>query len=47
VGLESFVPQGNSPDTGNIINRRCVNNYLKRSGKWRLSARHAGIICQK
>jgi ketosteroid isomerase-like protein len=47
MGRETVVPKGNSPDAGNTINRRYTNIWMKRSGKWRLIARHASVICQK
>ena len=47
MGHEEVVPKGNSPDAGKTINRRYTNIFMKRSGKWRLIARHASVICQK
>jgi len=47
MGREIVVPKGNSPDAGQTINRRYTNIWMKRSGKWRLVARHASVICQK
>ncbi len=32
-------------DTGRTVNRRYTNVWMKRSGKWRLSIRHAHIVC--
>jgi ketosteroid isomerase-like protein len=46
MGQEIVVPKGNSPDAGKTINRRYTNIWMKRSGKWRLVARHASVICQ-
>jgi ketosteroid isomerase-like protein len=45
MGRELVVPKGNSPDAGETINRRYTNIWMKRSGKWRLVARHASVIC--
>ena len=45
MGREIVVPKGNSPDAGKTINRRYTNIWMKRSGKWRLIARHASVIC--
>lgn len=45
MGREIVVPKGNSPDAGKTINRRYTNIWMKRSGKWRLVARHASVIC--
>ena len=47
MGHEIVVPKGNSPDAGKTINRRYTNIWMKRSGKWRLIARHASVICEK
>ena len=47
MGHEEVVPKGNSPDAGKTISRRYTNIFMKRSGKWRLIARHASVICQK
>jgi ketosteroid isomerase-like protein len=47
MGRETVVPKGNSPNAGNTINRRYTNIWMKRSGKWRLIARHASVICEK
>ena len=46
MGREIVVPKGNSPDAGKTINRRYTNIWMKRSGKWRLIARHASVICE-
>ena len=45
MGREIVVSKGNSPDAGKTINRRYTNIWMKRSGKWRLIARHASVIC--
>lgn len=47
MGQEIVVPKGDSPDAGKTINRRYTNIWMKRSGKWRLIARHASVICPK
>ncbi len=47
MGRETVVPKGSSPDAGVTINRRYTNIWMKRSGKWRLVARHASVICRK
>ena len=45
MGRETVVPKGDSPDSGKTINRRYTNIWMKRSGNWRLVARHASVIC--
>ena len=45
MGRETVVPKGDSPGAGKTINRRYTNIWMKRSGRWRLIARHASIVC--
>jgi ketosteroid isomerase-like protein len=45
MGKEIVVPKGNSPQSGQTINRRYTNIWMKRDGSWRLVARHASVIC--
>lgn len=45
MGREIVVPKGDSPDSGITINRRYTNIWMRRSGNWRLVARHASVIC--
>ncbi len=47
MGRETVVPSGTSPDTGKTINRRFTNVWMKRNGKWLLTARQASVICPK
>lgn len=46
MGRETVVPKGTSPDAGKTLNRRFTNVWMKRAGKWLLTARHANVICQ-
>jgi hypothetical protein len=46
MGRETVVPKGTSPDAGRTISRRFTNIWMKRQGKWLLTARHANVICQ-
>ena len=46
MGRETIVMGGNSPQKGQTIRRRYTNVWMKRSGKWLLTARHANIICE-
>jgi ketosteroid isomerase-like protein len=46
MGRETVVPKATSPDSGKTINRRFTNIWMKRKGKWLLTARHANVICQ-
>ncbi len=45
MGSETVVPKGTSPDAGKTIHRRFTNIWIKREGKWLLTARHASVIC--
>jgi len=45
MGSETVVPKGTSPDAGKTIHRRFTNIWMKREGKWLLTARHASVIC--
>jgi hypothetical protein len=47
MGQETIVPSGTSPDSGKTINRRFTNVWMKRNGKWLLTARQASVICPK
>jgi ketosteroid isomerase-like protein len=46
MGSETVVPKGPAPDAGQTINRRFTNIWMKKDGKWLLTARHANVICQ-
>ena len=46
MGRETVVPKGTSTDAGKTINRRFTNIWMKRDGKWLLTARHASVVCQ-
>jgi hypothetical protein len=44
MGRETIVMSENSPQKGQTIRRRYTNIWMKRKGKWLLTARHANII---
>jgi ketosteroid isomerase-like protein len=46
LGLETVTPTGNAPGAGQIVRRRFTNIWIKKKGKWLLTARQASIICQ-
>jgi hypothetical protein len=46
MGRETVVPSGASADVGKTIHRRYTNVWMKRSGKWLLTARHASVVCE-
>ena len=45
MGSETVVPSGVDPMSGQIINRRYTNIWIKEKGNWILTARHANNIC--
>lgn len=45
MGNEVVVPIGNVPNAGQQVKRRFTNIWIKEGGTWKLSARHANIIC--
>lgn len=45
MGRETVVPKGNSPDAGKTIHRRFTNIWMRRNGRWLLTARHASVVC--
>jgi ketosteroid isomerase-like protein len=44
MGLETVEPKGNAPFAGQTLRRRFTNIWMKRNGRWQLSARQATII---
>ena len=44
MGHETLVPNENSPQAGQTARRRYTNIWMKRNGKWLLTARHASVI---
>jgi ketosteroid isomerase-like protein len=47
MGRETLVPNENSPQAGQTVRRRYTNIWMKRNGKWLLTARHASVIAEK
>jgi ketosteroid isomerase-like protein len=46
MGLETIKSAGGAPGAGQTVRRRYTNIWVKRNGKWLLTARHASVICQ-
>ncbi len=46
MGSETVKPIGTAPDAGQTVYRRYTDIWMKKQGKWLLTARHANIICQ-
>ena len=45
MGLETIKPVGKAPFAGQTVRRRYTHFWMKRNGKWLLTARHANVIC--
>ena len=45
MGAETLKPAGNAPGAGQTLRRRYTNVWMRRNGKWLLTARQASIIC--
>ena len=46
MGSETIKPVRKAPFAGQTVRRRFTNFWMKRKGKWLLTARHASVICQ-
>ena len=46
MGSETITPVGKAPFAGQTIRRRFTHFWMKRKGEWRLTARHANVICR-
>ena len=45
MGLETIQPVGKAPYAGQTVRRRYTHFWMKRHGRWQLTARHANVIC--
>jgi ketosteroid isomerase-like protein len=45
LGAETISPADNTSGAGKTVRRRYTNIWMKRNGKWVLTARQASIIC--
>lgn len=46
MGREVITSAGNASGTEQTVRRRYTNIWIKKKGKWLLTARHASVICQ-
>ena len=44
MGLETVKAKGKAPFAGQTVRRRFTNIWMKREGRWQLTARQATII---
>ncbi len=45
MGSEKIAPVNKAPYAGQRIVRRYTHFWMKRAGEWRLTARHANVMC--
>jgi hypothetical protein len=45
MGSETIKPVNKAPFAGQTIRRRYTHFWMMRDGKWRLTARHANVVC--
>jgi len=45
MGSEIITPVNKAPFAGQTIRRRFTHFWMKRNGEWRLTARHANVMC--
>ena len=45
MGAETITPVGKAPLAGQTVRRRFTHFWMKRNADWRLTARHANVIC--
>jgi hypothetical protein len=46
MGSETITPVVKAPRAGQTVRRRFTHFWIKREGEWRLTARHANVICR-
>ena len=46
MGREVITSAGNASGAEQTVRRRYTNIWMKKKGKWLLTARHASVICQ-
>lgn len=45
MGSETITPVNKAPFAGQTVRRRFTHFWLLRNGEWRLTARHANVVC--
>lgn len=46
MGSETITPVGKAPFAGQTVQRRFTHFWMKKKDEWRLTARHANVICR-
>lgn len=47
MGSETIEPVNKAPFAGQTVRRRFTHFWMRRNGEWRLTARHANVMCPK
>jgi hypothetical protein len=45
MGSETITPVHKAPFAGQTVRRRFTHFWMRRAGEWRLTARHANVVC--
>ena len=45
MGSETITPGNKAPFAGQTLRRRFTHFWMLRAGEWRLTARHANVVC--
>jgi hypothetical protein len=45
MGSETITPVNKAPFAGQRVRRRFTHFWMRRDGEWRLTARHANVLC--
>jgi hypothetical protein len=45
MGSETITPVNKAPFAGQTVRRRFTHFWMRRNGEWRLTARHANVVC--
>ncbi len=45
MGSEIVTPVNRAPFAGQTVRRRYTHFWMQRNGQWRLTARHANVVC--
>lgn len=45
MGSETITPVNQAPFAGQTVRRRFTHFWMRRNGEWRLTARHANVVC--
>ena len=47
MGSETITPVNKAPFAGQTLRRRFTHVWMHRDGEWRLTARHANVVCPR